>query len=68
MVVFNFIYYTSNLNTEHNEKEDPIPLVGTKSHSESCQALVPSWKQSSAVEDNKTDFAPNITYPSGSRG
>ena len=68
MVNSHLIFYTSIINNEHNEKEDPISLVGTKSHSESCQALVPSWKTFSADEDNKTDFSPNITYPSGSRG
>lgn len=57
------------MNTANNEKDDPIEIAGTKSYSESCQALVPSWKKTYVVDDDDdTDFKPNITYPSGSRG
>ena len=58
----------SNAKLASNENADPIQLTGSKRYSTSCQALVPSWKQSSVDDDASTNFTPNITYPSGSRG
>ena len=55
-------------NETSNENAKPIPITGIKSHSDSCQALVPSWKQKTTSEENTALQAPNITYPSGSRG
>jgi hypothetical protein len=58
----------SNADSASNENADPIELVGSKRHSTSCKALIPSWKDSSIEGDSNTNFTPNITYPSGSRG
>ena len=55
-------------NETSNENAKPIPITGIKSHSDSCQALVPSWKQKTTSEETTALKAPNITYPSGSRG
>ena len=55
-------------NKTSNENARPIPITGIKSHSDSCQALVPSWKQKTTSEEKPALQAPNITYPSGSRG
>ena len=61
-------YNFRNADPANNENADPIPLIGLKRHSTSCQALVPSWKKSAVDDDESTNFTPNITYPSGSRG
>lgn len=58
----------SNPNAASADNTTEILLNGIKSRSNSCQALIPSWKQSSVVGDRGTGFMPNITYPSGSRG
>ena len=63
-----FKFYYSNPNSASTKNTTQIPLSGIKSRSNSCQALVPSWKESSVVGDGGTGFMPNITYPSGSRG
>ena len=61
------IHYSLS-NETSNENAKPIPITGIKSHSDSCQALVPSWKQKTTSEEHTALQAPNITYPSGSRG
>ena len=62
---FKCLYSTGSTNAGEDAETN---INGINVPSSSCQALIPSWKQSSNMSNGGDGFKPTISYPSGSRG